>query len=346
MKPTRREFLQTSALIAVGDALPAPAGVAAPSEHQALDGFQIARRHMMVRDLPGEDFFQGMLLGNGDIGVCAVVRPDAIGLHIGKSDSWDIRVSEDIAKHILPFQEVVKLWSRASEEAKRLGKPEMLFLESSIDFFRDYTNKVASSYSRPWPRPWPCGTVWLHWDPRWVQPGRQTLDPSSGLYTLDLTCSGFKGAPRRVRLSCFVDWMTGLVSVSTDGSVAIYSVDYYPELDDFHASPVGFTESQATWGVLPRPEIDGKVADAFAEFSCFQYFPAIGPTEGAPKPPKSEKDRNFALHARIAGKWTLEGLAESQDRLGQDRRQGSRYFHANRAARRIPCEPQRAASAP
>src|ERR1039458_8320490 len=180
MKPTRREFLQTSALIAVDDALPAPAGVAAPSEHATLDGFQIARRHLMVRDLPGDNFFQGMLLGNGDIGVCAVVRPDAIGLHIGKSDSWDIRVSEDIGEHILPFQEVVKLWRRASEEAKRLGKPEMLFLESSIDFFRDYTNKVASSYSRPWPRPWPSGTVWLHWDPRWVQPGRQTLDPSSG----------------------------------------------------------------------------------------------------------------------------------------------------------------------
>ena len=38
---------------------------------------------------------RGMLLGNGDIGVCITARSDALGLHIGKSDSWDIRVSED-----------------------------------------------------------------------------------------------------------------------------------------------------------------------------------------------------------------------------------------------------------
>ena len=145
MKPTRREFLQTSALIAAGDALPMPTAFAAPPEHAPLDGFQIARRHTMVRELPGENFFEGMLLGNGDIGVCVVVRPDALGLHLGKSDSWDIRVSEDIEKHVLTFQELLKLWNRAGEEAKRQGKPEMLFLENGIDFFREYTNKVASS---------------------------------------------------------------------------------------------------------------------------------------------------------------------------------------------------------
>jgi len=36
-----------------------------------------------------------MLLGNGDVGACVVVRPDALGIHIGKNDCWDIRVSED-----------------------------------------------------------------------------------------------------------------------------------------------------------------------------------------------------------------------------------------------------------
>ncbi len=321
MKSTRREFLQTSALVAVGEALPGharPTGhraLAASPEHEPLNGFEIARRHAMTRDLPGPDFFQGMLLGNGDVGVCAVVRPDAFGLHIGKSDSWDIRVSEDIDRHVLTFQDLLKLWSRASEEAKRLGKPDMLSLEYNIDFFREYTNKVASSYSRPWPRPWPCGTVWIHWDPRWVQAGKQMLDPATGLYTLDLNCTGFADGSRPVRLSCFVDWMTGLVSVSTEVAAPFLSVDYYPDLDDYHASPIGFEASQATWGVLPRPEIDGRISDTFSEFSCFQYFPAIGPTEETPNPSRSDKDRNFALHGRISGAWTLEGLAESQKRL-------------------------------
>jgi len=42
-----------------------------------------------------------MLLGNGDVGACVVVRPDALAIHIGKNDCWDIRVSEDIADHVL-----------------------------------------------------------------------------------------------------------------------------------------------------------------------------------------------------------------------------------------------------
>jgi alpha-L-fucosidase 2 len=320
MKPTRRLFLQTSALIAAGEALQASLGSAASPAEELLDGFQIARRHLIAREGPGPDFFEGMLLGNGDVGVCAVVRPDALGLHIGKNDCWDIRVSEDIEKRVLTFQDLLTLWQRASEEAKRLGNPNMLFLETNIGFFGDYTSSVASSYGRPWPRPWPCGTIWLHWDPRWVHAGKQTLDPANGLYTVDLTCIGPGDASRLVKLSCFVDWTTGLISASTEGPVPFLSLDYYPDLDEYHASPVGFKASKAVWSVLPRPEIDGKAGDAFAEFSCLQYFPALGPTEETPNPPRSDKDRNFALYGRLAGRWSIRGLAESQDRL----RQGSR----------------------
>jgi hypothetical protein len=292
-------------------------GGAAPSAEQPLDGSRIARRHLIVREIPGPDFFEGMLLGNGDVGVCAVVRPDALGLHIGKNDGWDIRVSEDIKKRILTFQDLLKLWERASEEAKRLGNPDMLFLETNIGFFSDYTKSVASSYGRPWPRPWPCGTVWIHWDPRWVHAGKQTLDPANGLYTLDLACTGPGDASRLVKLSCFVDWTTGLISVSTEQPVPLLSVDYYPDLDEYHASPVGFEASKATWGTLPQPEIDGRAREGSAEFSCFQYLPALGPTEEMPNPPRSDKDRNFALHGRLVGKWSVEGLVESQQRLLQ-----------------------------
>ena len=91
MAHTRRDFLAATAGAA---SLAAARPVTASSE---LDGFQIAKRHRIVRELPTPDFFEGMLLGNGDIGVCVTVRPDALGLHIGKSDSWDIRVSEESA---------------------------------------------------------------------------------------------------------------------------------------------------------------------------------------------------------------------------------------------------------
>lgn len=119
MKTTRRTFLGTTTVAA------AAVGAAEP----ALDSLAGARRHALVRTQPTPTFFEGLLLGNGDIGVCVTVRPDALGLHLGKSDVWDIRVSAEHAPHIKPFAEVLAMWERASAEAKRRGQPEMTFLE-------------------------------------------------------------------------------------------------------------------------------------------------------------------------------------------------------------------------
>ena len=129
-------------------------------------------------------------------------------------------------------------------------------------------------------------------------------------------------------------------------AVPFFSVDYYPDLDDFHASPINFEESPTTWGVLPRPEIEGRAADGFAEFSCFQYFPALGPTEETPHPPRSDKDRNFALHGRIAGTWKLEGLEESQARLKQGGKSGGNFTRRRTPPGSIPQELWRTAIAP
>src|SRR5580704_1815031 len=142
MRTNRREFLQASALASLATLRSTPSvasdgGTAGISTDAGLNASEIARRHMIVRDIPGPSFFDGMLLGNGDVGACVVVRPDALAIHIGKNDCWDIRVSEDIANHVLPFRDVVELWKRASEEAKRTGKPDLLYLETRIDFFRE-----------------------------------------------------------------------------------------------------------------------------------------------------------------------------------------------------------------
>src|SRR5579875_4061755 len=230
MKTTRRRFLQTSAVASAAGFMPPPALEAA--KDAVLQPSQIARRHSIIRAIPGPNFFEGMLLGNGDVGVCVVVRPDALGLHLGKNDVWDIRVDEESAKHVLPCPELLRLWERAGQEAKRLGKPDMLYLETNIPFFRVYTEKVSGSYDRRiWPRPWPCGTVWIHWDPRWVHAVRQTLDPSNGLFTLTLSITDVNRQPRTASISSFVDWDSGLVSVSSEGPVPITSVCYYPEVD-------------------------------------------------------------------------------------------------------------------
>ncbi len=322
MRSTRRQFLQTSVLASLATGPRALGGPTEITADQPLDAYQIASQHSITLSQPTPDFFEGILLGNGDVGVCIVVRPDALGLHIGKNDCWDIRVSEEVEEHVLPFPELLKLWKRASEEAKRRGEPKMTYLEGEIDFFREYARKTETSYLRPWPRPWPCGTVWLHWDSRWVEPGEHSLNPANGLFTLKLHCSDFVGNSKTVQLSCFVDWSTGLISVVSDADAPILSIAYSVRIDEGIVLPDG-EGSKKRWGALPHPELHGSAGDHSAEFSHFQYFPAVGPTEHMPSPPKSDKDRNFSLYAKVLGGWSANlanaGKSISLDSKGEQR---------------------------
>ena len=125
--------------------------------------------------------------------------------------------------------------------------------------------KAISSYGKTWPRPWPCGVVWIHWDSRQVRVARQMLDPSNGLFTLDLEQDDLRGHRRKVTVQCLVNWTTGHVLVSSDEPAPFASVAYYPNLD---------SEAQ-----LPPPEIDGSAGEGLAEFSGYQHFPATVPTQ-------------------------------------------------------------------
>lgn len=257
-----------------------------PGTTPDLNGLEIARHHNISRDYATPNFFEGMLLGNGDIGVCVTVRPDALGLHIGKSDAWDIRVSEDHYKYVVTFADLVKLWQSASDEAKREGKPDMLYLEDEIPSFREYTEKVTSSYSKSWPRPWPCGIVWIHWDASRTRVIRQVLDISCGEFSLELEQDG-----RPVRLHSFVNAADGHICVWGDSPGLFSSIAYYPNRDE---------EAK-----LPPPQIDGKLSGGSAEFFCFQVFPATAPTAEVPNPQSSKKDRSFALHGVARGNWSV-----------------------------------------
>lgn len=289
MAASRRTFLKVTAGAAAAGALRA-------SQGGQLDGSAIARRHRIAREMATPNFFEGMLLGNGDIGLCVTVRPDALGIHIGKSDSWDIRVSEDHYGSVLSFADLLKLWERAGEEAKREGHPDMIYLEREIPFFCEYTKKVASSYAKSWPRPWPCGILWVHWDATRYAVKRQTLDPSNGHYLLEL-----RDGARTVNVRMFVNTTEGNFCVWSDEPLAVLSIAYYPNLDE---------KAQ-----LPPPELDGHAGTDRTGFAAYQLFPASAPTQAVPNPPPSDKDRNFALHAYVKGRWHIEDLPEVQTQL-------------------------------
>jgi alpha-L-fucosidase 2 len=309
VKTSRRIFLQTSALAslcAARNVLPLEAAgrAEAVAPTPGLDAFVIAKQHTMRREIAGPTFLEGMLLGNGDVGVCAVVRPDALGLHIGKNDCWDIRVSEPAEDKVLSFSDLLGMWKRASDEAKKQGKPEMLHLEENIDFFREYTETVGKSYRKKWPRPWPCGTIWINWDVRWVEPMEYRLDPSDGLFTLDLKCTTVENQSRTVHLNAFVDWESGLISVSTTEPLNVLSIVFSPEVDGLRIGAFDAGHLTQTSDLLPAPQTKTNIAESFAEITCTQILPAIGPTEEMPTPPQSDRDRNFSLLARIDGHWS------------------------------------------
>jgi alpha-L-fucosidase 2 len=225
------------------------------------------------------------------MGVCVTVRPDALGLHFGKNDAWDIRVSEEHAKHIKTFPEVLELWRNAGEEAKRQGQPEMTFLESKTPFFKEYADLMQSSYRKPWPRPWPYGTVWLHWDSRMVRVIRQELDIATGVLTLRMEHDNLRGATVPFEITCFVSREANHLSLSSDVPVPIISCAYQAHY-----------ESEAR---LPAPRVEAR-SNAF---SGFQEFPATAPTAAQPDPPTTKDDRAFAIQGLLQGRWEAEPIA-------------------------------------
>jgi alpha-L-fucosidase 2 len=268
-----------------------------------LEAFEIASRHPLVRTKPGPTYFEGMLLGNGDVGVCAVVRPDALGLHISKSDCWDIRVTEGSEKEVRPFSEILAMWREASAAAKRDGEGDALSIEGN-PAFRAYSDKVGASYGKNWPRPWPCGTVWLKWDARWVEPVVYSLNPANGVFSLELKSTTIEREVSSTRLTAFVDWESGRLIVETDTAFPLLSIIYSPHLDGFRAGAFDAGHLESHPDQLPRPALHHQVSAESSEFSCLQYLPAIGPSKEVPTPPRSDKDRNFALHGRMVGSWS------------------------------------------
>jgi len=314
MRTTRREFLQTSTMASL--AAVRPATLSAQNERSSpgvnvhrIDAFERASSHAFVRTIPGPTYFEGMLLGNGDVGVCAVVRPDALALHISKSDCWDIRVTEESDKEVRPFSEILEMWRRASAELKTKGNSSSV---EDAEFFRAYCDRVGGSYRKPWPRPWGCGTVWLKWDSRWVEPKAYSLNPANGVFILDLKIRTLHDPERTARLTAFVDRDSGRLTVASDAPVPELSVIYSPQIDGFSSGAFDSGHVDTHPGQLPRPELHQQADGDAGEFSCFQYFPAIGPSESNPNPPRSEMDRNFALHGRVAGAWLPSQIDSSK----------------------------------
>ena len=141
----------------------------------ALDVIALAKKHSIKKDTAVPDFFEGALLGNGDLGVVACTRPDGIVLHFGHNDIWDIRINEDHKDQIGKFKEI---W------------PRVLATEGDVndaEWYQAYKQAVVTPYrAHKYPRPYPASSLYLFFDRKEYEVLGHSLDLSNGLLTVTL----------------------------------------------------------------------------------------------------------------------------------------------------------------
>lgn len=140
-----------------------------------IDMIAMAKKHSIRRELAQPHFFEGALLGNGDLGVVACTRPDAIVLHLGHNDIWDIRIEEGHKDKLGTFEEI---WGRIQAAPGDVHEEE---------WYREYEKTVTASYlNYKYPRPYPASTMYLFFDRKEYEVMGHELDLSNGLLTVTL----------------------------------------------------------------------------------------------------------------------------------------------------------------
>ncbi|WP_161601446.1 glycosyl hydrolase family 95 catalytic domain-containing protein [Paenibacillus luteus] len=130
------------------------------------------RKHSITYDRPAPAFFEGALLGNGGLGAVVTTRPDAIVIHFGHNNVWDIRIAENHQDQIGTFEQLF---------AKLKEVPESYASLSDEAWYRDYVAMTSENYNFPYPRPMPCGSLLLGFDRRRAEVLGHSLQMENGL---------------------------------------------------------------------------------------------------------------------------------------------------------------------
>jgi alpha-L-fucosidase 2 len=160
-----------------------------------FSSIETAKLHPITSDRPAPDFFEGALLGNGGMGVVVTTRPDAIVLYFGHNNVWDIRISQNNREKIGTFKEVFNKVKSISDT---------LSLLTQDTWYKEYSRMTAENYRKPYPRPFPCGSVLLGFDRRNAELKGHRLDISNGMCEVALLTNDKK----ELKLQIFTDMTT------------------------------------------------------------------------------------------------------------------------------------------
>ena len=142
------------------------------SDTDQFSSFDRAKLHPIEMNKPAIGFFDGALLGNGGMGAVVTTRPDAVVIYFGHNNVWDIRVAENNREKIGTFDYVFN---------KVKAIPDTLALLTDDPWYREYSAMAQENYRKPYPRPFPCGSVLLGFDLRNAELLGHKLDISNGL---------------------------------------------------------------------------------------------------------------------------------------------------------------------
>ncbi len=167
----------------------------AQGSKKQFSSFKKAKQHPIMLDKPAIDFFEGALLGNGAMGVVVTTRPDGVVLYFGHNNVWDIRIAED-------HREVIGTFEYVFNKVKAI--PDTLKVLTDDPWYKEYSRIAAENYRKPYPRPFPCGSVLLGFDRRNAEMLGHKLDVSNGLCEVYLLTRD----KQKITLQLFVDMET------------------------------------------------------------------------------------------------------------------------------------------
>ncbi len=146
-----------------------------------MDSFARAGLHPIALNKPAVRFFEGAVLGNGALGAIVCTRPDAVAIHFGHNNVWDIRVDESHADEVLTFDEVFE---------KVNAVPAHFASLEDDPWCKAYFARMRAPYRKPYPRPFPCGTLLLAFDRREAELLGHTLHIDAGLCEVHFLAQG------------------------------------------------------------------------------------------------------------------------------------------------------------
>jgi len=245
-----------------------------------MNSFERAASHALVRESPAVNFFEGALLGNGGMGAVVCVRPDAVMIHFGHNNAWDIRLAENNKDRIGTFKEIF-------EKVKAI--PESHKLLTDDPWYAEYLKIAAENYRKPYPRPFPCGTLVLGFDRRHVESLGYHLNIADGLCRVNLLVGG---------VPCFLDVFCEMAA----DRLWLSTVDAAGNPVESPFNRVKLVPDAETPADMPA--FSSQVLDAEGRLSFRQVLPRLEPVDGKPGA-AHPADKAFRLQVRLSAVLTM-----------------------------------------